>query len=149
MRRSVIFDFTVELITQSVLLLALYFLFAGHNEPGGGFIGGLVAGGALALRELAGMPPPGLLRRVDPLALMGVGLVLAAGTGMAAWLFDAPFLTSDKLQLELPVLGTVKLFSVLAFDTGVLLVVVGLVLAELAALGPTGDEPGADPEEQP
>ncbi len=147
MRRSVIFDFTIELVTQSVLLLALYFLFVGHNAPGGGFIGGLAAGGALALRALAGLPPPGLLRRIDPLMLLGAGITLAAGTGMAAWLFDAPFLTSESVKLHLPVLGTLKVFSVLAFDTGVLLVVVGLVLAELAALGPTGDEPGS--EEQP
>lgn len=53
-RRSVILDATVRLVFDAALVLSLYLLFAGHNQPGGGFVGGLVAGAALALRFLAG-----------------------------------------------------------------------------------------------
>jgi multisubunit Na+/H+ antiporter MnhB subunit len=138
--RSVILDVTVDVVVPTALLVALYFLFVGHNAPGGGFIGGLVAGGALVLRELTGRPARGVLTRLDPLAVMGIGLVLAAGTGMASWLTGNDLFESGYLSIDVPVLGTVKAFSVLAFDTGVFCVVVGLVLAELAALGPEGDD---------
>jgi multicomponent Na+:H+ antiporter subunit A len=85
-----------------------------------------VAGGRAALKEAV---------PVDPGLPVGLGLVLAAGTGMAAWLFGGQFLESGKLELHLPVLGVVKATSALPFDTGVYLVVVGLVLAVLRTLG--------------
>lgn len=138
--RSIILDLTVDVLFHTVVLVALYFLFVGHNAPGGGFIGGLVAGAGLVLRLLTGRPAPGLLARVDPLSLMGAGVALAAGTGIVSWVFGGEFLESGFLQVDVPVLGTVKVFSVLFFDTGVFFVVVGMVLAELAALGPAPDQ---------
>jgi multisubunit Na+/H+ antiporter MnhB subunit len=136
--RSPILDITVDVIFHTAMALALYFLFVGHNSPGGGFIGGLVAGAALVLRELTGRPQRGRFTRVDPLALMGVGMLLAAGTGMASWLIGNDLFESGSVSVDLPVLGTATLYSVLAFDTGVFCVVVGLVMAELDALGGEG-----------
>jgi multisubunit Na+/H+ antiporter MnhB subunit len=139
-RQSIILDLTVDLLFHTVLLVALFFLFAGHNRPGGGFIGGLVAGGALVLRLLSGRTMPGLLAKADPLSMMGAGVALAAGTGIVALFAGGEFLESGSFTVHPPLLGTVKVFSVLAFDIGVFLVVIGMILAELAALGPDEDD---------
>lgn len=135
-RRSVVLETAVRLIFHTVLVFSLYLLFAGHNQPGGGFVGGLVAGAAFVLRYVAG--GRAALRAavpIDPGIPVGGGLVLAAGTGAAAWLFGGQFLESGKVSLDLPVLGVLKATSALPFDTGVYLVVVGLVLAVLRTLG--------------
>jgi multisubunit Na+/H+ antiporter MnhB subunit len=66
---------------------------------------------------------------------LGLGVLVATGTGMGAWLFGADFLTSDYGGAVLPVLGEVKASTVLIFDVGVFLVVVGLVLTLLRTLG--------------
>ena len=135
-RRSVVLETAVRLVFHTVLVFSLYLLFAGHNQPGGGFVGGLVAGAAFVLRYVAG-GRAALKAAVplDPGIPVGGGLVLAAGTGAAAWLFGGQFLESGKVELDLPVLGLVKATSALPFDTGVYLVVAGLVLAVLRTLG--------------
>jgi multicomponent Na+:H+ antiporter subunit A len=135
-RRSVILETGVRLIFHTVLVFGLYLLFAGHNQPGGGFVGGLVAGSAFVLRYVAGGRAE--LRTavpVDPAVPLGLGVLVATGTGMGAWLFGADFLTSDYGGAVLPVLGEVKASTVLIFDVGVFLVVVGLVLTLLRTLG--------------
>jgi len=135
-RRSVVLETAVRMVFHTVLVFSLYLLFAGHNQPGGGFVGGLVAGSAFVLRYVAG--GRAALKAavpIDPGLPVGLGLVLAAGTGMAAWLFGGQFLESGKVELDLPVLGLVKATSALPFDTGVYLVVAGLVLALLRTLG--------------
>jgi multicomponent Na+:H+ antiporter subunit A len=135
-RRSVVLETTVRLVFHTVLVFSLYLLFAGHNQPGGGFVGGLVAGCAFVLRYIAGGRR--VLREVvpvDPRLPLGGGLLLAAGTGCIALLVGGDFLESAKVTLDLPVLGELKASSVLVFDTGVYLVVVGLVLGVLRTLG--------------
>ena len=135
-RRSVVLETAVRLIFHTVLVFSLYLLLAGHNQPGGGFAGGLVAGLAFVLRYLAG--GRAALREavpVDPGVPIGLGLVLAAGTGCVALVVGGDFLESGKLALDVPVLGLVKATSALAFDSGVYLVVVGLVLGVLRTLG--------------
>ncbi len=135
-RRSVVLETSVRLVFHTVLVFSLYLLFAGHNQPGGGFVGGLVAGCAFVLRYIAGgRAALQAAVPVDPSVPLGLGLVLAAGTGAVAWLFGGQFLQSGKVSLELPVLGTVKAVSALSFDIGVYLVVVGLVLGALRTLG--------------
>lgn len=143
--RSTIYEVTVDLVFHTALLVSLYFLFAGHNRPGGGFIGGLVAGGAVVLRWLAGRPERTLLERLDGRVLMGAGVALASATAIAPLLWGYPLLDGRRFDFHLPVFGTVKLYSVLFFDTGVFLVVVGMVLAELDVLGShTPDDSGQD-----
>ena len=136
MRRSLILDTCVGTVFHTALLFSLFLLFTGHNAPGGGFVGGLVAGSAFVLRYIAdGAGEVERLVRVPPYAVMGAGMVLAVGTGAAAWLTGGPFLESGKLDLDLPLVGTIHATSALPFDIGVYLVVVGLVLAVLRTIG--------------
>ncbi len=138
--RSLILEVSVAAIFPTALLFSVFLLFAGHNAPGGGFVGGLVAGASFVLRHLerAG-DQPGKAMPVAPEALLGAGLALAVVTGVAPWLAGHQFLESAKVQLDLPLLGTLKASSSLAFDLGVYLVVVGLVLIVLSTLGREAD----------
>jgi multicomponent Na+:H+ antiporter subunit A len=135
-RRSVILETCVRLAFHTVLVFGVYLLFAGHNQPGGGFIGGLVAGSAFVLRYVAGGRAE--LRTavpIDPGLLLGAGVLLATTTGMGAWVFGVDFLTSTYGTAAVPLLGEVKASTVLLFDFGVFLVVIGLVLTLLRTLG--------------
>jgi multicomponent Na+:H+ antiporter subunit A len=135
-RRSVVLEVVVRMLFHTVLVFSLYLLFAGHNAPGGGFAGGLVAGLALVLRYLAGgRYELGAAAPLDPGRLLGAGLLLAGGTGVAALVLGGQVLESTYWEWTLPVLGHVKLVSPLFFDVGVYLVVVGLVLDVLRSLG--------------
>lgn len=133
--RSLILEVAVRLVFHATLAASLFFLFAGHNAPGGGFIGGLVAGAAFVLRYLVGGGRAVGAPRVSPERVLGAGLLLAAVTAVVPWLSGGQLLESAYVSLHLPVLGTVPLASVLAFDTGVYTIVVGLVLTVLATLG--------------
>ncbi|MDP8978673.1 MAG: hypothetical protein M3N17_08920 [Actinomycetota bacterium] len=133
---SLILDTCTRAAFHTMWVFSLFMLFSGHNAPGGGFVGGLIAGAALVLRYAG--HGTAHVRRVLPVApelLLGTGIVFAAGTGATAWLAGGQFLQSGLAKLHLPVLGEVKVPSVLAFDVGVYLVVVGLVLALLETLG--------------
>ena len=144
-RRSVILDVAVRAEVHTLLLVSLYLLFAGHNQPGGGFSGGLVASCAFCLRYVAGGERE-LARRVSvpPPWLLGGGLLLAAGTGLLPLLTGGQFLESALRDVELPLVGTVHGASVLAFDTGVYLVVLGMALLLLEQFGAAD---GSDPAE--
>jgi multicomponent Na+:H+ antiporter subunit B len=116
-----------------MLLFSFFLLVRGHNEPGGGFVGGLVAATAFALVLLGeGLPVARRLLRIDPLALVAAGLLLALLSGASALLRGAPFMTGLWLKFPLPVLG--KVGTPVVFDAGVYLVVLGIVLAILFAL---------------
>jgi len=135
-RRSVVLETAVRLVFHTVLIFSLYLLFAGHNQPGGGFVGGLVAGLAFVLRYIAG--GRAALRDavpIDPGLPLGLGLVVSALTGVVALLAGGQYLESGYAIYTLPLLNEVKVTSALAFDTGVYLVVVGLVLGLLRTLG--------------
>jgi multisubunit Na+/H+ antiporter MnhB subunit len=144
MTRSTIVDFTARLVVQSGLVLSLYFLFAGHNQPGGGFIGGLVAGVTVALSYVAGgLDQVRSLLRVRPWSVIGAGLILATGAAIVPALVGGGPLAQDFVTWSVPVLGKVKPTSALVFDTGVYAVVVGMVLMAFEALGedePPGEE---------
>lgn len=134
---SLILSTGTRAVFHTILVFAIFLLFAGHNAPGGGFIGGLVAGAALVLRYVA--EGSDSLRRTAPVApeaLLGGGILLAGGIGVAVLATGRDFLTHGYLlSEELPGLGVVRIHSALVFDIGVFLVVVGLVLAVLRTLG--------------
>jgi multicomponent Na+:H+ antiporter subunit A len=135
-RRSVILEVITRILFHTILVFSLFLLFSGHNEPGGGFAGGLVAGLALVLRYLAGgRYELGEAAPVDPGLLLGVGLLFAGGTGVVGLLLGADVLQTAILETTLPVLGDVKLVTSLFFDIGVYSIVVGLVLDILRSLG--------------
>ena len=134
-------EVTTRLIFPTMMVLSVYFFFSGHNAPGGGFAGGLIAGLALVLRYLAGgQYELGEALPVDAGHLLGAGLILAAGTATVPLLFGAPPLHSVILEATVPLLGHVKLVTSLFFDLGVYLIVVGLVLDVLRSLGARLDD---------
>jgi multicomponent Na+:H+ antiporter subunit A len=134
--RSLVLEVVTRMIFPLIMVLSAYFFFAGHNTPGGGFAGGLTAGLALVLRYLAGgRYELGETLPLDAGKILGVGLGLSAGTAVASLLVGAPVLSSALIQIDVPVLGTVKFVTALFFDLGVYLIVVGLVLDVLRSLG--------------
>ncbi|GAA2714407.1 Na+/H+ antiporter subunit A [Micromonospora olivasterospora] len=135
-RRSIVFEVVTRLIFHTVVLLSLFLLFSGHNAPGGGFVGGLVAGLALAVRYLAGGRYE--LAEAAPVGagtVLGAGLAVSVGTGVASLLAGRWVLESARLDFALPGVGEIHLVTALFFDIGVYLIVVGLVLDILRSLG--------------
>ena len=135
--KSMILETGTRAVFHTILLFSVFLLFAGHNAPGGGFIGGLVAGAAVVLRYVAyGAEDVRRLVSVRPEPVLGLGVLLAGGTGVASLLLGGDFLEAGYLiRRELPLLDTVGLHSAVIFDVGVFCVVVGLVLALLDSLG--------------
>jgi multisubunit Na+/H+ antiporter MnhB subunit len=143
-KRSLIVDTSVHFIFYSVLVLSLYLLFAGHNQPGGGFVGGLVAGSAVGLRYVAGgIDAVREASPVRPWTILGIGLVVAALTALAPLLAGDAVLENAKVDWSVPALGHVHATTATIFDVGVYLVVVGLMLMVFEAFG---DDPEPDPE---
>ncbi len=144
--RLPIVDASARLLYPSILVLAIYFLFAGHNQPGGGFVGGLTAGAAISLRYVAG----GLAAvrssfRLAPWTVLGGGLAIAATTAVVPIALGGSVLEHAAWEIDAPVLGIVKTTSALPFDIGVFLVVVGLILMAYEAFGEeaAGQDDGA------
>lgn len=134
--RSILLEVLVRLLFHPAILVSVYFLFVGHNAPGGGFAGGLLAGLALVARYLAGgryelaeaIP-------IDAGKILGVGIVLAAGAGVGSLFVGAEALTSAYFEADVFLLGHLSFGTSTIFDLGVYLVVVGLVLDILRSLG--------------
>lgn len=118
------------------LLVAIFILLRGHNLPGGGFIAGLITAVAFITQYLAnGTSWTQARLRADMHMVVAVGLLFAATTGIASWLFGYPFLTSAFGHLNWPLVGEFELASAMAFDLGVYLVVVGVTLLIIVNLG--------------
>ena len=133
-------------IFYAVMVASVYLLFAGHNHPGGGFVGGLVAGGGIAVRYIVGgIDDVRRLARFRPWTILGAGLLVASATAAAPLVVGGAALESAKHELDAPVFGHLALSSVTVFDLGVYLAVVGLVLMVFEAFG---DEPHADHHER-
>ncbi len=136
MKRSLILDISVRLLYPSIIVLSLYFLFAGHNQPGGGFVGGLAAAGAISLRYVnGGVDAVRRSFRLQPTTIIGSGLALSVGTAIFPMLLGGAILEHGTLKLEPPLLGEIKATSALPFDIGVYAVVIGLVLMIFEAFG--------------
>ena len=144
-RRILILDTSMRVLYPSILVLAIYFLFSGHNRPGGGFVGGLVVGAALALRYVSGgLDAVRTTFRVPPHVILGTGLLMSASTALIPLLLGGAILEHGDVEFHLPVFGTVKVTSALSFDLGVDFVVIGLILMAFAAFGEDQtDAPGS------
>ncbi|GAA1187058.1 Na+/H+ antiporter subunit A [Ornithinimicrobium humiphilum] len=148
-RRSTILEIVTHLVFHTIMLWSVYLLFSGHNDPGGGFAAGIVAGLALCLRYLAGYGAE--LRAalpVRPAALLGSGLGIAAGSAALPMLLGSPPLRSWVTDLHIPLLGEVHVVTSLLFDLGVYLVVIGLMLDILRSFGSGIDDQIRDEREQ-
>lgn len=136
MRRSVIVDVSARLILPSALLFSIHLLLSGHDRPGGGFVGGLVAGAAIAAIYVAGgMPDVRSVVPTRPWTILGGGLVLASAVAVVPVVLGDPVLYKWSFELAPPVLGAFKISSALVFDIGVALVVIGLVFMVFEAFG--------------
>jgi multicomponent Na+:H+ antiporter subunit A len=143
--RSILLEVVVRLIFHPIIIVSIYLLFAGHNLPGGGFAGGLVAGLALVARYLAGgRHELGAAAPIDAGKLLGTGLVLAVGTALVPILFGQSALQSSFFEGEVWPFGHVEFVTSTIFDVGVYLVVVGLTLDVLRSLGAEVDKQQED-----
>ncbi len=130
---SLILSTAARYLAPLMVLFSFYLLLRGHNEPGGGFVGGLVAAAAFALFIIAyDVQQARQMLRVDPRTLMGVGMLVALLSGIPALLRDMPFMTGIWLEQKVPVIG--KVGTPLVFDVGVYVLVVGMVLTIVFAL---------------
>ncbi len=122
---SLILRTGARLLLPVMLLFSLVILFRGHNDPGGGFIGGLIAASGIAVHALGhGREAAIDAMRVDPLVLIGVGLLLALSSGIAGLAIGETFLTHVWLIVDLG-FTELPLGTALIFDLGVYLVVLG------------------------
>jgi multicomponent Na+:H+ antiporter subunit A len=132
---SMILDQTVRMIFHLTLLVSIYVMLRGHNAPGGGFAGGLIAGAAFVFRLLAGSSSSRATRlNPSPPTLIAIGMLLAVGSGVTALLAGDDFLQSAIGHIDMPVIGDVKLVSTGVFDAGVYLLVIGVVILVLSNL---------------
>ncbi|OWT54748.1 monovalent cation/H+ antiporter subunit A [Candidimonas nitroreducens] len=125
----------LRLLLPVAALISLFFLLRGHNLPGGGFVGGLIMATAIILQYMAG----GVIwvesrQRIHPQYWMGIGLLLAGGAAVSAWWSLRPLLSAGSWQLSLPLLGTLHVSSVLVFDIGVYMLVIGATILMLLVL---------------
>lgn len=126
---TLIFRTLAPLLTAVMLVFSVFVLLRGHNEPGGGFIGGLIAASAIAIYGMAMGPAAAQTAlRVPALSIAGFGLVLAALSGILSIAFDVPFLTGLWATLDLAG-AEVTLSTPMVFDIGVYLVVFGTISA--------------------
>jgi multicomponent Na+:H+ antiporter subunit A len=140
-QRSLLLEVVTRLIFHVIVLFSVYVLLVGHNEPGGGFAGGLIVGLALTLRYLAGGAfELGEAIRVDAGTVLGTGLLLAVTTAAYGLIAEGNALQSTIFSADLPILGELKLVTSTVFDIGVYLVVIGLVLDVLRSMGAELDQ---------
>ncbi|WLI27497.1 monovalent cation/H+ antiporter subunit A [Pseudomonas rhodesiae] len=126
----------VRLLLPIALVVSFYLFMRGHNQPGGGFVAGLVMSVAFILQYMvAGTQWVEAQMSLRPMRWMGFGLFSATLTGLGALCFGYPFLTTHTLHLSVPVLGDIHIASALFFDVGVYAMVVGSTLLMLTALG--------------
>ncbi|WP_180005486.1 MULTISPECIES: monovalent cation/H+ antiporter subunit A [unclassified Acinetobacter] len=134
------FRITSSWILPLALVVSLYIFLRGHNLPGGGFIAGLITSLALVIQYIAlGQDRAEQLIGAKSGRLyevwIGIGLTIAGLTGIAAWLWGRPFLTSAHIYVSPPILGEMHLASAALFDTGVYITVVGATMLMISVLG--------------
>lgn len=138
---TVIFRTIAPVLAAIMVVFSVFVLLRGHNEPGGGFIGGLIAASAIALYGIAvGVAEVRKALRVDPLALAGFGVLLASISGLISIAFGVPFLTG--LWTIFTFENTeIAISSPMFFDIGVYFVVLGTLAAVALALEEDEDAP--------
>lgn len=138
---TVIFRTAAPILTALMFVFSIFVLLRGHNEPGGGFIGGLIGASGVAIYGIAaGVKEVRRALKVDPLAIAAAGVLISAASGILSVFWDLPFLTSLWAYLHLGKQTEVALSTPMTFDIGVYLVVLGTISA--IALGLEDDEEG-------
>ena len=134
------FRITASWVLPLALVVSLYIFLRGHNLPGGGFIAGLITALALVIQYIAlGQDQAEQMLRAKSGRLyeiwIGSGLSIAGLTGLAAWFWGRPFLTSAHVHIAPPLLGDIHLASAALFDVGVYVTVVGATMLMISVLG--------------
>ena len=132
---NVILRTVAKLVSLIILTLAIYLFLAGHHSPGGGFVGGLVLASALVL--LFVVFDVETIRQAIPVDFKKVaafGALLSVGTGFGSLLFGKNFLTQGFDYFNLPFFGKTELTTVMIFEAGVALVVVGVVVTIILSI---------------
>lgn len=120
---------TTSLIVFVLLGFAIYLLFAGHNSPGGGFVGGLTTSAAILLMFMSfGEKSVRRFLPINFITLVPLGLLIATVTGLGAALFNVPFLTHAMYSIYIPFFGFIEIGTALFFDIGVYLTVLGTTM---------------------
>ena len=132
--RTLIFRTVAPYLSSLMVLFSVFVLLRGHNEPGGGFIGGLIAASAFAIYGIAcGVSPVRRALYFHPMGISGAGLLMASVAGLLSVFSGVPFMTG--LWLYVPIFGEeLALSTVLLFDVGVYFVVVGAITSIALAL---------------
>jgi multicomponent K+:H+ antiporter subunit A len=126
----------VRLLLPIASVIAVYLFMRGHNEPGGGFVAGLVLSTAFILQYIvSGTQWVEANMQLRPQRWIAAGLLTATATGLGSFWFGYPFLTTHTAHLDLPLLGEIHVASALFYDIGVFTLVVGATLLILTALG--------------
>ncbi|MFD2760305.1 Na(+)/H(+) antiporter subunit B [Lentibacillus juripiscarius] len=126
---------TTSLIAFILLGFSVYLLLAGHNAPGGGFVGGLMTSAAIVLMYMA--YGAGVMEKVLPVSyrlLIPFGLLLAVGTGLGSFVFDQPFLSHTYGYFHFPILGELELATAMLFDFGVYFTVLGVTISIILSI---------------
>jgi multicomponent Na+:H+ antiporter subunit B len=124
--KSIILETATRFLMPAMLLYSVFLLLRGHNLPGGGFVGGLMAAASFSLYAFAFSPRQARqLLRVNPRGLIGLGLLIALGSGSVSLVVNKPFMTGQWHTLTLAQWGSVKLGTPLLFDLGIYLLVLG------------------------
>uniref|UniRef100_A0A832G7J7 Na+/H+ antiporter subunit B n=1 Tax=Ignavibacterium album TaxID=591197 RepID=A0A832G7J7_9BACT len=130
---SVILSTASRYLLPLLLIFSFFLLLRGHNEPGGGFVGGLVAAAAYALYFIAnGVDEAEKLLKAEPIRLISVGLLLAVLSTIPSIVIGKNFMTGVWLDTNFPVIG--KIGTPLVFDVGVYLLVLGVALKIIFSL---------------
>jgi len=143
-RHPVMLAMLMQPMLPLLLAAALFLFLRGHNLPGGGFVAGLIIAIAILLQYVArGIDFADARLRFNAVVLLGLGLALCVVTGLVPLLLGRPFLTSAHGHAHLPLIGDIELASAMAFDGGILVVVVAAMLLALLAFGRlSSHEPG-------
>jgi multicomponent K+:H+ antiporter subunit A len=125
----------VRLLLPMAALVSIYFLLRGHNAPGGGFVGGLVMATAVLVQYMvSGTIWVEARLKIHPQVWIALGLLGACVTGLGAWLASRHFLAAVATDVHLPLIGALHVSSVLVFDLGVYMLVVGSTMLILISL---------------
>jgi multicomponent Na+:H+ antiporter subunit B len=132
---SLILSTAARYLLPLLLLFSLFILIRGHNEPGGGFIGGLIATAAFSLNAIAfDARSTRRTLRVDPRMLIPTGLSIALVSGMISLFFGEPFMSGKWFSVFIPGLEQLDIGTPLVFDCGVYLLVLGVALTMILTL---------------
>lgn len=125
--KTLILSTVIKILIPIFLGFAIYMFFRGHNQPGGGFIAGLIASIPFMLYTMAfGVDKTNEIFKLRPMFMATLGLLLSAMSGVYAMIMQLPFMTSLWIPEKVAIVG--KIGTPILFDLGVFFVVSGVVL---------------------